>query len=379
MNKILIAFLSVGFLIVPPVFAKRGSFGGEVVIDGEPIENDLFTSGGNVIVRSPVVGDLFAAGGNVSVEGSVEGDLFAAGGSVHVKGNVEEDARLCGGEMQIDGPIGRNASVFGGSVVVGENGRVGRDLKVGCGELKVAGTIERDLTGSADHVVLSGIVRGDVEIQAEEVILLPETQILGNFEYTSSKEAEIQEGVLIQGETTHRLPEVKEKKKDGKGLFSILFKLISLGALLLIGILSILLSPKQVEHFALNIRRTPWKSLGLGILLLIAIPAVVGVLTLTLIGIPAAFFLLILYLFLLYTSKLYTGIMIGQFILKSGGREEKGRLIGALVLGMVILAILTSIPYVGKGFWILSILFGLGAILLERLHLYREGKEKGLV
>jgi cytoskeletal protein CcmA (bactofilin family) len=395
-----IAFLSIllcgSWLAGEEVFSKRAQFGSEVVIEGEPIENDYFSAGGSVKVGSPVEGDLFVAGGSITVEGPVggdlfacggnivveghtRGDLFACGGSIHSIGNVEEDVRLFGGEILIDGSVGRNGSAFGGEVVVKEGGEIGRDLKVECGELEFSGTIKRNLEGSAEKIVISGRIDGDVNIEAREIHIMPSAQILGNFDYSSHEEAEIDEGALIQGAINHQLKKTKSKEKSGMGSFSILIKLISLGALILIGILRILVSPKQVDHFAGYILRTPWKSLGQGILIIIAFPVVVGVLAMTIIGIPIAFFATMLYLFLLYTSKLYTGLLIGQLILKGVGREEKGRMIGALVLGLIILVILTSIPYVGIIFLILAILLGLGAILSERIYLYRAGKEKGIV
>ncbi|MCH7761285.1 hypothetical protein IIA15_07820 [candidate division TA06 bacterium] len=400
-RKNLNAILSVVFLFGlllsgNQAIAKKGSVGGNVVVEGDTIHDDYFTGGGSVTVRTPVMGDLFVTGGEITLEGPVGGDLFACGGkikieesvdgdilafggSIHSTGDVKEDARFFCGEVFIGGTIGRNVAVFGGRVEVGEGGEVGRDLKVQCGEVEIAGTIKRNLKGSADKVTLSGTIEGDVDIKADEILLMPSARILGNFNYTSPEEAEVQEGAFIQGEMSHSLPKKTKKVKGGMGFFPILFKILSLGALILIGIFLILLSPRHVSRASNNIRRTPWKSLGLGLLLLIVMPAVVGILAVTIIGIPLALLLLFAYLVFLYFGKLFTGLFIGQFILKGFGKEEKGRLIGALILGLVILAILTSIPYVGKLFGVLALLFGLGAYFTERLQLYREAKEKGMV
>jgi cytoskeletal protein CcmA (bactofilin family) len=359
--------------------AQTEFFGGEVVTEGEPIEDDHFTAGGSVTILSPVMGDLFAAGGNIVLKGPVEGDLFACGGSVLSTGDIQEDARLAGGQIRIGGSIRRNASAFGGTVVLEKDGEVGRDLNVGCGELTIAGLIKRDLEGSADQVVISGTIEGDAKIDAGKITLMPTAQILGDLSYSSSKEADIQEGAFIQGEITHRKSKASKEKRGGMGTFTILLKLLSIISLFLFGIFLILLSPKMANRAASNIRSSPWKSLGIGLLLLLVVPAVVGALAITLVGIPLALVLLVTYLIFLYISKIYTGLFLGLIIVKGAGQEKKGKMIGALLLGLAVLTILTSIPFVGKIFLIIAVLFGLGAFVVERVRLYKEAKEKGMV
>ena len=75
---------------------------------------------------------------------------------------------------------------------------------------------------------------------------------------------------------------------------------------------------------------------------------------------------MVLYGIALYLTQLFAGLFIGQLIIGSSRKAvSKGALVGALVLGLAILNLLTLIPYLDFVIGLATVLFGLGAILLS--------------
>jgi hypothetical protein len=124
---------------------------------------------------------------------------------------------------------------------------------------------------------------------------------------------------------------------------------------------------------------SPWKSLGLGFAFLILVPSVVIILAITLIGIPISIFCLFIYVLAIYLSKVFVGLAIGERLMGLFRREREGPRVSSLILGMIILALLVNIPYIGGLIWLASIMFGIGAFVISRFQLLAKLKEKEII
>jgi hypothetical protein len=76
------------------------------------------------------------------------------------------------------------------------------------------------------------------------------------------------------------------------------------------------------------------------------------------VGIPA----ILLWVIAVYGAKIFVGAWLGEMLLGAG--VGVGPALGRLALGLAILHALTMVPYLG--FWIsfLTVLWGLGAVVL---------------
>ena len=106
------------------------------------------------------------------------------------------------------------------------------------------------------------------------------------------------------------------------------------------------------------------RSLGYGLVLFVVVPIALLLIMVTIIGIPLSLLSLLLYIILFYVAKLFVAIALGDKILsmlnQSGTRSQAL----SLLIGLIILTIMYKIPFIGWAVYLLSVMIGLGAILI---------------
>ena len=107
------------------------------------------------------------------------------------------------------------------------------------------------------------------------------------------------------------------------------------------------------------VRERPWASLGWGLLLLIAVPALGIALVVMLIGIPIAVILLLAYPMALFASHVAASLAIGRRLLpRLNSRYAE------VAVGVGVIAIATNLPLIGFFLRLLVVAAGLGAVVL---------------
>ena len=119
---------------------------------------------------------------------------------------------------------------------------------------------------------------------------------------------------------------------------------------------------RQVREAEAQITRRPGHSLLAGIAGTVVLPIIGGLLILSVIGAPIGFALLFGILpVLAFVGWLVAAIWVGEWLLeRSRGERETGRPYRAAVLGVIVLAIASILPFVST----IATLFGVGALLL---------------
>jgi len=332
---------------------------------GEVLEDDLIVAGETIVIDGNVSGDLIAAGGNIEVAGRVDDDAWIAGGSLIIAGEIGDDLRAAGGDIRLRGSVADNAMIAGGTITTSRNSDVGGDLDVAGGSIEIAGHVGVDLSCDGGVVVLGGTVDGNVTICADDIGILPSARIMGDLEYTSDKEIEIPAGTVI-GDVVYKKSEKKVEDIYSKTKSSI----ISFLSILLIGLLMVRFTRNTTIRVSDTIATQLLKSLGSGVLLLIAIPLVALVLMMTVIGIPLGLIVLSAYIVILYISEIFVGLAIGRRIV-TYVKKEISSPYWHLVVGLVVIAFAIRLPLLGSGIPLLGflislivILTGLGALVL---------------
>ncbi len=118
-----------------------------------------------------------------------------------------------------------------------------------------------------------------------------------------------------------------------------------------------------------------WKALVLGFALLITLAAAAIVLMVTVVGAPLGVLLLLLvYPLAIIGGWMLFAVRIGEWGLGLIGTVERApvgsRLIFAF-LGVLVLMLLSAIPYIGGLVWLLATSFGLGALALVAWQRYK--------
>jgi len=345
----------------------------------ETLDDNLYAAGETVVVDGEIYGDAVLAGWEVRIDGMVSNDLAAGGQKILINGNVEDDLRVGGANIQINGKVMGDVLVGGRTLTISDGSWIGNDLIFGAENAFIGGVLGGKVLGGGENITISGEVKGDVKLEAENIILTPTAEIKGDFSYKSLVEAEIQSGAQIHGTVTY-LPMEEEEEVVFEGIrkmFPILRILVSVGIIVL-GIVIFAIFPQRTRAITDTLRSAPWKSLGLGAAFLVGAPIATAILCFTVIGIPLGGILLLGYMLILSVGIIYLGLLLGRWLLKLIRGEEpstKGSLILAIIIGLVILVAVVNIPYlcfVG----IIYALFGPGALILNFIRGTREAREE---
>lgn len=328
-----------------------------------------FVAGGEVFVDATVDGDLFAAGGDVALRGARAEDLFAAGGFLSLYDVTAADAILAGGQVDASGRFDGDLIAAGGSVEVGPAAEVAGDALLAGGRVEIVGNVQGELRAAAAHIRISGKVGGPASLAAERIVLGPGARIAGDVIYRAGEEIEIVEGAQVQGEITRRpMPGMGLELPGPLGLiFAAAFSW--LGALIgMIALAAVLLAafPRLLAGAADNIALRPWPTLLVGVGLLIAVPIAAAIVMATLIGLPLGLVGLLLYGAALAAGAVAVSLAIGRRLPWLGARHAAhvgyGLRLGRAAIGLLLLAVVGLLPFVGGLILFVATALGLGAL-----------------
>lgn len=322
---------------------------------GANVEGDVYTTGGNIAIRRQVNGEVLAVGGGVALHSKVRDDFYAAGGSVQLDGEVGGNVKAVGGHLSLspEANIEGRVSLFGASIEAG--GRIGKNLKA-----------------MGDVIRLGGEIRGDVDLTAREVEILPGAKIRGKLRYYSPQPAKIDPAAVIQGGVSYLPMKSEPATAMESKVSSILGVVLALAGLALFGGLLLALFPTYIQAASRTLGSEPGKSLVLGFALLVSLPVAVVLLLVTVVGIPIGLAALLLYplaLVLGYLTVAFYASDKVMTLLRQGGASASFRFT-AFLFALILLAWLTGIPVVGGFIAFLSVLLGLGAWMLYLYRMY---------
>lgn len=319
---------------------------------------DLLASGASPTVADTVSGDVMVAGAEASFTGVAAGDLLAAGGRLDLVGSVGGSVRAAGGDLRVATDMGRNATLAGGNVVLERTGRVRGNAYLAGGAVRVDGVVDELLRVSGGDVILNGVVGRDVRVEAGSLRLGPSTVITGDLRYRlrRGEELTVDPGARVEGRTIALVPRRSLPRWAPWWLALIGF--------LIVGVAAVAFAPRTAAAAAGSVTARPLASLGLGLAWLVLVPALVVVAAVTLVGLPLAVIVGMLYLISLCLAPVVPGTRLGLALLGDRERPSRGHVVAALLLGAPILVVLAFAPLVGFALWGLALVLGLGGLVL---------------
>ena len=193
-----------------PVLAFDARSGDIVTVaGGEEVNDDLYVSADTIVIDGTINGDLWAIARIISVNGPVNGSVTVAGQTVNIRGDVDHALRAAAQTINIDGNVTGDVMVGCSDVNIASTAKIGGDILFGTGIARIDGLIEGDIKGYGSEVTIGNGVHGTVDLEIDNLTILPAANIGGDLSYTSKEEADIQSGAQIAGTTTHNLPPVK--------------------------------------------------------------------------------------------------------------------------------------------------------------------------
>ncbi len=315
--KTIIVFLLISFSLLPlNVEAVKMLSGDQIRVD-LPVQDDIFASGGAIDINAPVDG-VVVAGGNINISAPVSGDVFAAGGQISVNSEVKGKIVAAGGNIDLRGNA-KNIVIAGENVNIHSSALITRDAIIAGGRVNNAGRINGNLT-----------------VRAE------------NFQNTGSA-----------GSIDFRKSEFSEFSQRFQQLIKTVQILITLGFLIL-GIIFIKLFPSQFFKVEEEVRKSTMLKAVVGFVSIIISGIVIMLVAVTVIGLPVAALMAMLFIIALMLSNLFVSFSIGKkilYILKLKTGE-----IWTFIIGFIILSLLLRIPYIGGLIMIVAVSLGFGAV-----------------
>ena len=403
MKKIIVFLLAVSvilFISAAPLWALDSEKQDDSSFSTR-FNDDLYVFGSDLFITEDVAGDLVMAGGRINVDGNTAQDLMVAGGMITINGDVGDDIRTAGGTINISGDVEDDLLGVGGQISISEASVIGGALVLTGGTLDIACTVEDKAILSGETITISGKIDGDVKIDdVESLKITGSAEITGDLVYSSSTRANISDDAVIGGEVKETIvKEVKpETLKDGRTLGAVFTatyyggKIIAFLGLFILGIILILAIPGFFQKFNDRMKNNLGYCVGGGAIVLFGVPIASSIifilsilLFITIIGsglgivaMASNVIMLIVYGLLIYFSTVFLSYLLGRVILSktSLNMDKYGWKVLAYLIGLVIIMIVYSIPFVGWIIRFVGILFGLGGLSLILKDLMVKGCRK---
>lgn len=347
-------------VLMTPAFGTEHQSGNTVTIDRDRIvQGDLFASARLVFIDGNVTGDVYAACKQVVIKGDVGQDAHAACRSLEIYGNIKESLLFFGHDLLIDGHVGGDVLIFGGQVRITPNAVIDGDLHVKTGELKMeGGHIHGALSGDIGAAFLNGTV--------DKGLILNAGKVEFGDDFHAQADTKLTLGEPLD-ETRGNIPEnldVTIKKQSN--LFSYFRLFWSITSSLVVGLVLVLFFRQSLRDFIDFSRSDPLKYTGFGFIYLIVVPVAVLILLLLILTIPIALTFSALYLIALYVGVILAGLSVGDYIIRRWlkNRTSHARsLFLSVIVGVILVKLVSRIPFVGWFFGLAILCFGLGSLV----------------
>lgn len=331
---------------------------------------DRIAAGGSLRQSEPVAGDLVAAGGEIRMAAPVAGNALLAGGDLRVSDTIGQNLYAGGGEISVQAVIGRNARLAGGSVEIAQTGQIGGNLSVAGGEVRIRGPVKGELRAAGGNVVIDSVVEGDAHVRAGELRLGPDARIGGKLYYRAKEFRQDPAAVVTGGiERKHQVGGDSDRRRDRTHdvrMFGGAGWLWTAGLLALAALLAGVF-PAATQRIGTDLRKQPGIALLAGFVALVCVPFAAVLLMVTIIGVPLAIIMLMLYFVLLFVGYAATGVTLGLVALerfRAADASKLGWQIGAAVAATLLLALVGRVPFLGWMVAFAALVVGFGAVLM---------------
>ncbi len=355
------------------------------------IDDDVYTFSKNPISMDGFIdGDFSSISSDVTINGEISGNgnLFAIN-SFH-NGLIKGSLRSFSISFTINGRVERSVMAVCTKFNLSGLGQIGRDVHIMGVDIDIYGTVGGDLKIKGKEVRLMGNIEGDVFIEAERLIISAPAVIHGNLTYVSATEAKIDSfGVTITGVTewideSDAVDLEAEELRNTAVIFSEILAAFLFGLILLIpGRNYARVAYTQLkENFAVSLATgfitaflfclAAFFTLLTSFLFLVGFALASGdtpaagamVLIFSTIIFPVSAFSAVSGGILLYVGKILMAFFIGMFLVRKLKKNPALLSKTQLMLGLIVLAIIFAIPYLGILLYLLGSMTGAGAIIL---------------
>lgn len=350
-------------LIVPMMLAAQGStykLGTTVRInEGDTLSTNVIAAARFVDIFGYLNDDLFSASRDLVINGSIEDDAIVAGENITMRGTIGDMLIAAGETVVIDGEVAGDLFAAGNKVRLSSNARIRGNVGLAGNEVIFeGGTIDGWLRVAGNEITLDGTVRRFVELYGNSFIFGDNYAPSSSTSITTQREITAEE--IGNAPADLKIVVEKEESWGATLLISIWFYV----SMLIIGIILLLIFRQTTTDLYRFSTESYFRNTGIGFLLFLMIPIVIIILLVLVLTIPLSVMIILLYGLALFFSFLLVALTLGTRSIRFFKAEEHfADYFWGLALGMLLIGILTALPYAGPIINIILIFFGLGTLL----------------
>jgi cytoskeletal protein CcmA (bactofilin family) len=358
---VMFASLGLALAVATPASAMEFRKGDTVEIHkDETIKGDLFFSGQHLRVEGTVDGDIYAFGQQIDVSGHVTGDLIVFSQSARVSGQIDGNVRSFTNNITISGNVGRSVTAMNEVFNLDSAGVIGHNLNAVTQTLSVDGKLNGDLLSMFQQATLSGAIGGSIRTKGDVLTISSGASIAGKSYFEGNKPATVASDAKLGSPIEFVQREKSSHEERGAGYY--IWRVIFTGAFVLFGIVVFSLMPlffretvDYGEHYG--------ASFGLGALVFFGLPIAAFIACITIIGLFLGFTAFFVWLITaIWGAELVVGTLVGQWLL--GRTPEFWPMVLRMTVGLIVVRIITSLPFIGFWAGLAVVLWGMGAISL---------------
>lgn len=265
-------------------------------------------------------------------------------------GLARQDLRVLAQGIKLDGTVKGNVLAQANGIQFSSNAVVKGDAALSARTIFANGSFGAKTYLFGDTVRLAGTYAGDVRVFANEISVAPGTVIAGTLAWNGPKAPSIPADASIGAVVA------KEQEAPARSAVDVLLDRARMAfgffiAFLLLGIPFIRFFPVRAATTLTQMQSSPFKSILLGLLLLLVLPFAALFLLAAGPGFPAGIALLLLIILGLLHTPVLLALFLGHLML----RRTRATVLKTLLLGLLVLAFLLA---VAPGLCVSILLFG---------------------
>lgn len=322
------------------------------------------------------------------------GPVFAAQTASAAEWQIGSGTYLAGRDFTINRNIDGSLTATGETIEVAGATHVKGDVWIAARRVAVEGHIGGDLSIRAQDAVINGEVKGNVSFYGMHISFGPDARIEGNVDYFAALPAEMDAGATIKGDLKssvlrdvpmepkhdyeppalkplpHGSPSIDGYRgyyKNDSGWSAPGYHLSWSGAVFF-GIVAGLVAafwPMAGANLAQGLSNQPFAALSFGFLWLVGTPVFAVIAAFTIIGLPLAFIVLLMWPLAVLAGIVAIVMAFGSKIERffSFAGEGLARRLAGIILATVIIRIGISLPGFGPVIWLVAVAYGIGALV----------------
>ena len=318
----------------------------------EFIDSSLSSSATKLNIEGVVNGNVYCTSQDVVISGVVNGNVYCFAQNITVTGRIDGDLTSVALNTKISGIINGSITTTTSSLITTSTAKIRQDIIASASNATIDGLVARDVTISATTARVGATIGRDLMGNYGQLTLTDGAIIKGNVDYKSNNDLIKENNTNVEGNTS-RASASTAGAAGGILSFALLF-IGFLVSLLIVSMTLIVLFPSYFEKTYKEISNKTGSTIGWGLFNLLVLPFVIALITVTVIGLPLAGLIVVVWVLSLMLSGPVFAYYIGKRITKKAS-PIKTMLVGSLVvlslyaLPVINIIVASIVAIVGSG------------------------------